>query len=197
MYELLKENIIKNSRSSPEIEKDLEEFCQLFERKKLNKKEFLLEKGQICRFEAFVTKGLFKIYHIDIKGNEQILQFAIEDWWLTDFHSFNNQEPSRLYIQALKKSEVLVITKEKKELAYHKWPFTERLFRIMTQNKHIALQCRMIDNLSKTADQRYIDFFENYPKIAKQLSNIQIAAYIGVSSEFISKIRKKIFRKAK
>ena len=88
-----------------------------------------------------------------------------------------------------------VLSKKDKEFAYNKIPKIEKLFRVMTQKTHIALQRRIIDNLSKTADQRYIDFIEKYPNLFQRLTNVQIAAYLGISHEFLSKIRRKIASK--
>lgn len=189
MKELLKQNI-SNHISISEDERDL--FCDLFEHKLIKKKSFLLEEGETCRFEGFVVKGLFRVYHIDKKGFENILYFAMENWWITDIDSFTNEKPSQLYIEALEDSEVLLISKKDKEFAYTNLPKIEKLFRIMTQKTHVALQRRMIDNLSKTADQRYLDFIEKYPQLLQRLTNLQIAAYLGISHEFLSKIRKKI-----
>lgn len=103
-----------------------------------------------------------------------------------------NEKPSQLFIEAIEDSEVLLISKTDKELAYTNLPKIEKLFRIMAQKTHVALQRRMIDNLSKTADQRYQDFIEKYPQLFQRLTNLQIAAYLGISHEFFSKIRKKI-----
>jgi len=139
-----------------------------------------------------VTKGLFRVYHIDQNGFEQILYFAIENWWVADIDSFTNERPSQLYIEALEDSTVLLISKKDKEFAYANLPKVEKLFRVMTQKTHVALQRRMIDNLSKTADQRYLDFIEKYPNIYSRLTNLQVAAYLGISHEFLSKIRKKL-----
>lgn len=189
MIEILKNNISKHIALT---DQEMTEFCSLFKNKSVKKKQFLLQEGEICKFEGFVTKGLFKVYHIDLKGFEQILFFAIENWWITDIDSFTNQKPSQLFIEALEDSEVLLISKEDKEFAYANQPKVEKLFRVMTQKTHVALQRRMIDNLSKTADQRYIDFIEKYPPLFQRLTNLQIAAYLGISHEFLSKIRKKI-----
>ena len=158
----------------------------------LKKKEYLLREGDTCRFEAFITKGLLRTYDIDRNGNEQVLFFGTEDWWVTDFDSFMHQTPSRLYIQALEDSELLIITPEDKQYAFEHIPITERLFRLMGLRTHIALQRRMIDTLSKTAEERYHDFLTQYPHIAHRLTNIQMAAYLGVTHEFVSKIRKRI-----
>jgi CRP-like cAMP-binding protein len=189
MTEQIKKNIIKHIALS---EEETEAFCSLFQQKLIGKKSFLLRAGEICRFEGFVNKGLFRVYHIDQNGFEQILYFAAENWWITDIDSFTNGMPSQLYIEAIEDSEVLLISKKDKEFAYTNLPKIEKLFRVMTQKTHVALQRRMIDNLSKTADQRYLDFMEKYPELFQRLSNLQIAAYLGISHEFLSKIRKKI-----
>ena len=191
MKDLLKQNISKHVSISQD-ERDI--FCNLFVQKSIKKKSFLLEEGEICKFEGFVTKGLFRVYHIDQNGFENILYFAIENWWITDIDSFTTEKPSQLYIEALEDSEVLLISKKDKEYSYITLPKIEKLFRIMTQKTHVALQRRMIDNLSKTADQRYLDFIEKYPQLLQRLTNLQIAAYLGISHEFLSKIRKKIVR---
>jgi len=189
MKALLKQNIAQHISLS---ENEIEDFCNLFEQKLIPKKNFLLREGEICKFEGFVTKGLFRVYHIDKNGFEQILYFAIENWWITDIDSFTTETPSQLFIEALEDSEVLVISKKDKEFAYTNLPKIEKLFRVMTQKTHVALQRRMIDNLSKTAESRYIEFTEKYPQLIQRLSNIQIAAYLGITNVFLSNIRKKI-----
>lgn len=188
----LQKHIKKHTQISDE---NLEKFSNAFTLQKVAKKEFLLKEGEICQFEGFVTGGCFKVFHSDQDGTEHILYFAIEDWWVADVDSFTNSKPSQLNIQALENSEVLLISKQNKEKLYQEIPEIEKLFRIMSQKNLVALQRRMIDNLSKTADQRYLDFLAKYPKITQRLTNIQIAAYLGVSPEFVSKIRRKITKK--
>lgn len=192
MTTLLQKNIAAHISLS---ETEMESFCNLFEYKTIKKKSFLLREGEICKFEGFVTKGLFRVYHIDKNGFEQILYFAIEDWWITDIDSFTNEIPSQLFIEALEDSELLLISKKDKDFAYENLPKIEKLFRIMTQKTHIALQRRMIDSMSKTAEFRYVEFVEKYPQLIQRLSNIQVAAYLGITNVFLSNIRKKISSK--
>jgi len=192
MYQLLRENIEQHVQLT---EAELSSFTALFELEKVSKRQILLSAGEVCRFEGFVTKGIFRVYHIDKNAAEQILYFAIENWWITDIDSFTNERPSQLFIEAIEDSEVLLISKKDKEFAYANLPKIEKLFRVMTQKTHVALQRRMIDNLGKTADQRYVDFIEKYPQLFRRLSNLQIAAYLGISHEFLSKIRNKIAHK--
>jgi CRP-like cAMP-binding protein len=189
MNELLQKNIAVHISLS---ENEMEAFCNLFEYKTIKKKSFLLREGEVCKFEGFVVKGLFRVYHIDKNGFEQVLYFAFENWWITDIDSFTNEKPSQLFIEALEDSEVLVISKKDKEFAYSNLPKIEKLFRVMTQKTHVALQRRMIDNLSKTAESRYLEFAEKYPQLIQRLSNIQVAAYLGITNVFLSNIRKKI-----
>jgi CRP-like cAMP-binding protein len=189
MTKLLQKNIAAHISLS---DTETESFCNLFQHRTIKKKSFLLREGEVCKFEGFVTKGLFRVYHIDQKGFEQILYFAIENWWITDIDSFTNETPSQLFIEALEDSEVLVISKKDKEFAYSNLPKIEKLFRVMTQKTHVALQRRMIDNLSKTAESRYIEFADKNPQLMQRLSNIQVAAYLGITNVFLSNIRKKI-----
>jgi len=189
MHELLKANI---GRHVSLTQTEMEQFGNLFEVRSFKRKEYLLREGEVCLYEGFVIKGLFRVYHLDNNGFEQILYFAPEDWWVADIDSFTNEKQSDLFIEALEDSEVLLISKKDKELAYENIPKIEKLFRIMTQKTHVSLQRRMVGNLSQTADQRYLEFIEKYPRLYNRLSNIQIAAYLGISHEFLSKIRKKI-----
>jgi CRP-like cAMP-binding protein len=189
MTDLLKKNIALNIALNDD---EFKRFIKPFRVTIVQKKEYLLREGEVCNFEAFVNKGCFKVYHLDDKGVEQVVYFAAENWWITDIDSFIHQTPSQLSIQALENSEILLIQKADKEKLYEDMPKVEKLFRIMTQKTHVALQRRMIDTLSKTADQRYLEFLHRYPEIASRLTNIQIAAYLGVSHEFVSKIRKKL-----
>lgn len=189
MIEHLKNHIAKHINTDSG---EMEEFCNMFQSRILKKKDILLREGEICRFEAFVTKGLFKVSHTDKDGTEQIVYFAAENWWLTDIDSFINVHPSSFTIQALEDSEILFISKKDKEYAYKHLPSIEKLFRIMTQKTFVQLQRKLINNLSKTSEQRYIDFIQKYPQLSQRLTNLQIAAYLGITHEFVSKIRKKI-----
>ena len=189
LYEPLIQNLKKHVNFSDE---ELQIFCNPFYTQKVLKKAFLLRQGAVCRFEGFVTKGCFRLFSIDNEGNENVLYFAARDWWVTDIDSFTNQTPAHLSIQALEDSEVLLINKPDKEHLYNDMPKVEKLFRIMTQKTLVSLQRRLIRNHSLTAEERYNHFITTYPEIAQKLTNLQIAAYLGITHEFVSKIRKKI-----
>lgn len=187
------ESLKKHIRQYIEIsDEKLERYCSAFRVKKLKKKDFLLKEGDICEAEGFVVNGCFKVFRTDKNADEQILYFGVEDWWVSDIDSFINQIPSQLNIQALEDSEILLISKKDKDRFYREIHEIESLMRLKFQMSIIALQRRIIDNLSKPSDERYQDFLKEYPQIAHRLTNIQIAAYLGVTPEFISRIRRKI-----
>lgn len=158
----------------------------------LKKKEHLLKAGAIPKYDCFVVSGCVRQYMLDSEGKECTLFFATEDWWVNDLYAFLHQEASPVSIQALENSELLVISKADKDMLYETVPKMERLYRIMLQKAFAALQRRMVDNLTKTAEQRYVDYLEKYPQIASRLNNLQIASYLGISHEFLSKIKKRV-----
>ncbi len=190
--DLFRQHVSKNVSLTDD---EWQHFFRPFKLQEVRKKDFLLKEGEVCKFEAFVNKGLFKVYHVDQKGGEHVLYFAVEGWWVGDIDSFANQIPARLFIEALEHSEIFTINKDDKETLYETLPKVERLFRVMGQKRVSALQRRMIDSLSKTATELYIEYMTDYPHIAQRLTNRQIASYLGISHEFLSKIRNKITQK--
>lgn len=169
---------------------ELESVCSYFKPKEIKKKDFLLTQGRICRFEGFVLEGCFRIFTLDKKGNENTLYFAAKDWWLMDNDSFMNQIPSDLNMQALEDSKVLLISRQDKLALYNSFPVVEKLFRIMFQKALVSWQRRLIRNHSFTAKERYFHFIETYPNISSKLTDKQIAGYLGIRHEFLSKIKK-------
>lgn len=188
-YDLLKQNIHKNLNLS---KSELESVCNYFKPFELKKRDYLLTQGSICKFEGFVVKGCFSVFTLDKKGNENTLYFAAKDWWLMDIDSFMNQTPSDLNIQALEDSTVLLINRQDKMKLYDSLPVVEKLFRVMSQKALVSWQRRLIRNHCFTAKERYFHFIQTYPDISSKLTDKQIAGYLGISHEFLSKIKKSI-----
>lgn len=176
-----------------ETERDF--FISLLETKKLKRKEFLLKQGNICKTENFIVKGCLRTYTIDDTGFEHIVMFGIEDWWVGDLYSFLTQNPSTYFIDALEDTEILQISKANLDRLYERVPKFERFFRLILQNAFIAQQQRINQNLSYTAEQRYLDFIEKYPQLEQRLSQKQVAAYLGITSVFLSMLRRKLSQK--
>ncbi|MCC6459341.1 MAG: Crp/Fnr family transcriptional regulator [Saprospiraceae bacterium] len=191
-YHLIVQNISKYIRLSPEEEAH---FVSLLGRQHLKKKQFLLQEGEVCRHSAFVTRGCLRGYTLDSNGLEHILQFAPPDWWIADMYSLLSQQPGTLNIDALEDSEVLLLSKKDQEQLYLDIPKFERFFRIITENSLLSSRQRLLDSLSLNAQQRYEAFCQRYPSLIHCLPQKQIAAYIGVTPEFLSKMRAELLRK--
>ncbi len=164
-------------------------FHSLLKLRKLKRKEFLLQSGEVCTHSAFVTSGCLRGYTIDENGFEHILQFAPPDWWIADMYSLISQKPGNLFIEAMEESEVLLLSKEDQEKLYSDIPKFERFFRIITENSLVASRQRVIDSLSLSAKQRYEKFCSIYPTVFNTIPQKHIASYIGVTPEFLSKLK--------
>lgn len=194
MYDLLLKNIDRFISLKPDEEKY---FTSLLKVKRLKKKQYLLQEGDISRYQYFVNKGSLRTYSIDEKGQEHIIQFAIEDWWIGDMYSFLTQTPARFNIDALEDSELLCLDNPSLENLYSKIPKFERFFRHLLQNAFIASQRRINDMISLTADDRYCNFMTQYPLLEKRLPQKQIASYLGIKPESLSRLRSNWLKKNK
>jgi CRP-like cAMP-binding protein len=163
-----------------------------FSEKRVRRRQFILQEGNVCKVNTFVVEGCFRMYMIDDNAKEHNLQFAIENWWIGDIGSFNSEEPSRLNIEAIENSIILQIKKEDQLRLFIDYPKFNRIFRVFTENALISYQRRVLQNISSTAEERYVDFMKRYPFFFNRISNVQIASFIGVTPEFLSKIRKNI-----
>ena len=160
--------------------------------KKLRKKQTLLQEGDICIHNAFVEKGIMRSFFTDEKGNEHIVQFAIEGWWITDLSSFLTKSNSIYTIEALEDCELLLLTMEARETLIDKIPMFERYQRLLLQNAYIANQARINSALTETAEEKYIKVGLAYPGIIKRVPQHMIASYLGLKPETLSRVRKQI-----
>lgn len=168
-------------------------FCKnLFISRRLRKKHFLLQEGNICKYTAFVERGLLRSYSVDDKGAEHILQFAFEGWWIADIYSFLTNEPSMYNIEALEDTELLLISKPSQDLLIENIPKIEHYFHILTQNNLIATQRRLMSSLTETAEEKYLKFMHMYPDCFKRVPQHMIASYLGITRETLSRIRKEV-----
>ena len=192
MFEAINKFVKKRIVISPE---EISLFNSLLQHKKVPKKTYLLQEGEICRFEAYINKGCIRTYYINENGIEVTLQFAIEDWWVSDITSFHEQKPSRMFIETLEDCQLLILTPESKEQLLQKAPCFERMFRIMVQRNLSALQERLFKTIVTTAVDKYLDFIERYPTIPQRVAQHYIASYLGFTPEFLSKVRTKLSKK--
>ncbi len=165
-------------------------FSSLLKHRRIAKRQFLLQEGEVCRHEYFVVKGCLRTYEMDEGGQEHVLMFSIENWWAGDLYSFFTNTPTRYNVEALEDTDVLMLDFQAHQLLYERVPKFERYFRILFQNAFIALQRRVISNISKTAEERYLEFLERYPTLEQRVPQHQIASYLGITPESLSRIRR-------
>lgn len=186
---LILEHIRKFVHLTPEEEHLL---LSKIEIKTVKAKSVLLHAGEVCKETYFVNAGLLRSFNVNDNIVEHILHFACEGWWMGDLYSLITQKPGNLFIEALEDSELVILSKEKQEELYLEIPKLERFFRILTENSLVAHQERLMDNLSLSAEERFEKFCQKYPSLIQRVPQRQIASYIGVTPEFLSKLKKKI-----
>lgn len=174
----------------PLTEEDVQLVKQSFFEKKVKKNDFLLSRGNVSNHMRFIVEGCMKVYYLNEDGTERIYQFGIEGWWVNDLYSYLTQSPSEYFIKAIQNTRLLVIHKDALESLYDRSPMIERFFRIKFQNAYVALQDRTIKNMSESAEQRYVTFQQKYREMEQRIPQYMIAAYLGITPEHLSAIRK-------
>lgn len=162
-----------------------------FQSRLYRKRQFVLQEGDVCDVFNFVVSGCLRMYKIDDAGTIHIIQFAIENWWISDLGSFYSMKPSEMCIEAVEDTTVLQIKHGELLDLYEKSHKFDRLFRVLVERSLIGMQHRMLQNLSADASVRYESFLKQYPDLANRIPNTFIASYLGITPEFLSKIRNK------
>jgi len=170
-------------------------FLSLITLENISRKQILLTEGHPCRSIFYVNAGVLRAFFTDQWGKESTIMFAIADWWITDMFCFINQQPAMLTIEALADSTIFRLQRNDWETLLATIPKFEKYFRVLMQNAYTREQLRVIQNLSIAAEERYNNFLGKYPQIAKQVTQKQIASYLGITPEFLSAIRAKKLKK--
>ena len=189
MYDRIHANI---SRRITLTEAEFTHFTTFLHHTTYKKKEFMLKAGEVSRTLAFVNEGCFRTYSMDKTGEEHILQFSLEDWWVGDAYSALTLKPSIYYIEALEDSDVYFIDYQYIEQMYTEIPKFERFFRILSQNRFIALEERINGELSASAEERYLDLLTRYPTLPQRVPQQYIASFLGIQPPSLSRIRKQL-----
>ena len=169
------------------------EICKtFFIPRKLRKKQFLLQAGDVCKVNAFVEKGILRSFTTDEKGTEHIVQFAAEGWWTSDLYSFLTGEISDYNIEALEDCELLLLTRAASEELLARIPKFESYQRLLLQGAYIAMQRRISSSLKQTAEEKYLDIIRTYPDIIQRVPQHMVASYLGITPETLSRIRKQL-----
>jgi CRP-like cAMP-binding protein len=160
--------------------------------RKYLKGQYIVQQGDICKYECFVISGCTKTFYLDDSGQEHILMFSIEDWWTSDMGSFITQTPADFNVQCLENTELIMFHYDDIEDLYREIPKLERFFRSIIERAFVASQKRLVRNFSLTAKDRYLYFRNQYPKIEQRIPQYMIASYLGITKEFLSKIKSQL-----
>lgn len=160
--------------------------------RKYLKGQFIVQQGDVCKYECFVISGCTKTFYMDDEGQEHIIMFSIEDWWTSDMGSFITQTPADYNIQCLENTELFQFSYDIIEDLYREIPKLERFFRQIIEKALVASQKRIVRNFSLSAKERYVYFRTQYPKIEQRIPQYMIASYLGITKEFLSKIKSQL-----
>lgn len=188
MYQPLLDHIRKFAVLTPEEEELL---CGSLEYKKYKKKEFILESGKVCKGNYFIVKGCVRQYFINKKLNEQIINFAIENWWIADQDSLLNQQPSACTIQAIEATEVLLFPEKNKAALFKQVPALETYFALIMQKAFVAAQRRLGYIFNMTDEERFRHFSSLFPDFMQRVPQYMLASYLGFTPQFMSRLRAK------
>lgn len=160
------------------------------------KGQYIGQQGDVCTHKSFIISGCAKTFFIDNEGNEHIVMFSIENWWAADLGSFITQQPADYNVQCLENTTVAQFSYEVLQQLYTQIPQVESFFRMIIQNAYVASQKRVIRNFSLTAKERYLIFREHYPNIEQRVPQYLIASYLGITKQFLSKIKAELILKS-
>lgn len=171
---------------------DKEMISPFFIRKRLRKKQYLLQEGDVCKYLSFVAKGLVRTYNVDEKGDEHMSVFGWEGWWISDFNSFLSVVPAMFYIDAIEDSEVLMISRSDYDTLTLQVPIMDRYFRILYQNSLVTKERRLMSSITHSAEQKYIQLLNSNPEIINKIPQNMVASYLGIAPETLSRIKRNL-----
>lgn len=166
--------------------------CDLISYRKLLKGQYFLQQGDICKFSGFVVSGCTKTFFVDEDGQEHVVMFSVEDWWTSDMGSYISQKPADFNVQCLENTTLIQLSYENQEEILREIPKLERFFRLIIERAFVSSQKRVVRNLSMSAKDRYLHFRNVYPKIEQRIPQYLIASYLGITKEFLSKIKSQL-----
>jgi len=191
--ELAKEQLIRYITEKVELtDAQIEAVKKAYFLKKMVRKEHLFEQGSTCKFQGFVVGGTLRVYYLDQKMLEHVLYFAFKDWWVGDIASFFTDQPAMINVQAMEESWVLCVDRDSMEQLFIDVPPLERMFRIITQRTLAVLQKRFFLTVSANAEERYKELLGRHPKIEQLVPQHQIASYLGILPESLSRMKKQL-----
>lgn len=178
-------------------ESELLDFASFFKRTQIKKRQFIIQPDFTAKYRNYVVQGAFRAYVVGDFGEEHTIQFAVEDWWISDYNSYIFQQPASMFVVALEDSIVLQIDYESEQKLKAKAHKYETFFRAMAERSFAGLQRRLISNLTKTAEERFTEFETKYPNIANRVPQYALASFLGMTTQYLSKLRNTRFQSKK
>jgi len=172
-------------------EEEASQFEMSFKLVKVKKRQFIVQPNFIVQHRNYILKGAFRAYVVGDNGDDHTIAFAVEDWWITDYNSYILQKPATMFVVALEDSVVLQVSFEQEQLLKKSNHAFETFFRIRAERTAAFMQQRIIANLTLSAEERYEKFMADYPMIAQRIPQYALASYLGMTTEFLSRIRNK------
>ena len=185
-YQRLLNNIRRHVSLSPEEEERLVSIIRI---SRVKKRQFIVQPGFVCQHRNYIERGAFRLYYLDQDGKEHTVSIGVEDWFVSDFYSYITQTPATLYVEALENSTIFQLAYEDVEKLCDEIHGLSEYFRKTTERAFAYSRRRVISNISKSAEERYFEYLEKYPHIANRVPQYVLASYLGISAEFLSKIR--------
>lgn len=184
------------SKSSMQISDEEKKLIRsAFKIKHLRKRQYLLQEGDVCKYMAFIVNGSGRMYMVNDNGQENVIRFAIESWWLGDYESYNLNSPSAYNIEMTEDSNVLLVSHDQMEELNNSVPAIARMIKDIDRNSTIATQKRIQSAISLGAEERYDQLVKTYPEFIRRFPQTMIASYLGISPETLSRIRKSLLKK--
>jgi CRP/FNR family transcriptional regulator, anaerobic regulatory protein len=185
-------NLIQHIRNYvPLSDSEAERIIEEVQLKTLKKKKLLIREGDVCKYNFFVSEGCLRMYFIKENGTEQITQFAIENWWISDYMSMMKQQPSTFYIQAIEDSRVIQLSTGGAERLFNELPQLERYFRLVMQHAYAASQFRIKFLYDLSREELYHHFSSQFPDFVQRVPQYMLASFLGFTPEYLSEIRKR------
>ena len=173
-----------------------QQFISMIKTSRLKKRQFVIQPGFVCEYRNYIVKGAVRVFYLDDKGKEHTVSIGIEDWYFTDFYSYIHQKPATHFAEALEDAVIFQMSYDDIEALCLKSHAFSQYFRLITEKAFANSRRRIVSNISKTAEERYWEYAKKYPQIVNRVPQYVVASYLGISAEFLSKIRARPMKKS-
>ncbi|WP_405292301.1 Crp/Fnr family transcriptional regulator [Algibacter sp. Ld11] len=177
-------------------EDEKQQFTSIIKTTRIKKRQFIIQPGYICEYRNYIVQGAVRVFHFDEYGKEQTVSIAIEDYFFSDFASLIHQEPATHFAEALEDCVIFQMKHQDVERLCKEIHSLSQFFRFLTERALASSIKRIVGNIGNTSEARYLTYANKYPHIVNRVPQYVIASYLGISAEFLSKIRSRPIKKS-